>query len=236
MHRLLLIAFLTLATPSLAAAGTYVLGDSIGDGLATTMGFNNLAQVGIHIRGPKALAQIARTPPGSTVYIFLGTNDAEGSLKNIDKSIADVLAAAAQRQLTVIWVGPHCVRKNWDIQSGMLDEILRNQLAKANVKYIGTRNDAGMCSGKFLEPDGVHPTAKGYRYIWAMIESAGGAPTAVASAPPPQKLADAAATTASIAGKPVQARVADAGAHRLVMDIHIPGSPSEPLVWIRTQD
>src|SRR5580658_6637576 len=220
------------------AGGTYVLGDSIGDGLATTMGFNNLAQIGIHIRGPKALAQIARTPPGSTAYIFLGTNDAEGSLKNIDKSIDDVLAAAAQRQLTVIWVGPHCVRKNWDIQSGMLDEILRNQLAKANVKYIGTRNDAGMCSGKFLEPDGVHPTAKGYRYIWAMIESAGGAPTAVASAPPPppQKFADAAATTASIAAKPVQARVADTGAHRLVMDIHVPGSPSEPLVWTRSQD
>jgi hypothetical protein len=48
------------------ASGTYVLGDSIGDGLATTMGFNNLAQIGINIRGPKALAQIARTPPGST--------------------------------------------------------------------------------------------------------------------------------------------------------------------------
>src|SRR5580692_4016973 len=96
------------------AGGTYVLGDSIGDGLATTMGFNNLAQIGIHIRGPKALAQIARTPPGSTAYIFLGTNDAEGSLKNIDKSIDDILDAAAQRQLTVVWVGPHCVHKAWD--------------------------------------------------------------------------------------------------------------------------
>ena len=105
------LAVLPPATP-LFASGTYVLGDSIGDGLATTMGFNNLAQIGIHIRGPKALAQIARTPPGSTAYIFLGTNDAEGSLKNIDKSIDDILDAAAQRQLTVIWVGPHCVRKS----------------------------------------------------------------------------------------------------------------------------
>ena len=113
------------------ASGTYVLGDSIGDGLATTMGFNNLAQIGIHIRGPKALAQIARTPPGSTAYIFLGTNDAEGSLKNIDKSIDDILDAAAQRQLTVIWVGPHCVRKAWDKQASELDGILRNHLAKA---------------------------------------------------------------------------------------------------------
>ena len=115
------------------AGGTYVLGDSIGDGLATTMGFNNLAQIGIHIRGPKALAQIARTPPGSTAYIFLGTNDAEGSLKNIDKSIDDILDAAAQRQLTVVWVGPHCVHKAWDKQGSALDEILRNHLAKARV-------------------------------------------------------------------------------------------------------
>ena len=148
---LIALAALPPATWSLAS-GTYVLGDSIGDGLATTMGFNNLAQIGIHIRGPKALAQIARTPPGSTAYIFLGTNDAEGSLKNIDKSIDDILDAAAQRQLTVVWVGPHCVRKAWDKQASELDQILRNHLAKASVnktsvKYIGTR-DADHLLGK----------------------------------------------------------------------------------------
>ena len=218
------------------AGGTYVLGDSIGDGLATTMGFNNLAQIGIHIRGPKALAQIARTPPGSTAYIFLGTNDAEGSLKNIDKSIDDILDAAAQRQLTVVWVGPHCVRKAWDKQASALDEILRNHLAKASVKYIGTR-DAGICSGKFLEPDGVHLTGKGYRYMWAMIDSGvGTSNTAVASAPQKPndavKPADANITTASLAPRPAPARVD----HRLVMEIHVPGAPSEPLVWTRSQN
>jgi hypothetical protein len=218
------------------AGGTYVLGDSIGDGLATTMGFNNLAQIGIHIRGPKALAQIARTPPGSTAYIFLGTNDAEGSLKNIDKSIDDILDAAVQRQLTVVWVGPHCVHKAWDKQASALDEILRNRLAKASVKYIGTR-DATICSGKFLEPDGVHLTGKGYRYMWAMIDSgAGTSNTAVASAP--QKPNDAAKpndaniTTASLMPRPAPARVD----HRLVMEIHVPGAPSEPLVWTRSQN
>jgi hypothetical protein len=232
---LIALAVLPPATP-LFAGGTYVLGDSIGDGLATTMGFNNLAQIGIHIRGPKALAQIARTPPGSTAYIFLGTNDAEGSLKNIDKSIDDILDAAAQRQLTVVWVGPHCVRKSWDVQGKQLDEILRTHLAKASVKYIGTR-DATICSGKFQEPDGVHLTAKGYRYMWAMIDGAGGASTtAVASAP--QKPNDAAKptaadlTTASLVPRPAQARVD----HRLVMEIHVPGAASEPLVWTRSQN
>ncbi len=232
---LIALAVLPPATWSFAS-GTYVLGDSIGDGLATTMGFNNLAQIGIHIRGPKALAQIERTPPGSTAYIFLGTNDAEGSLKNIDKSIDDILTAAAQRQLTVIWVGPHCVRKSWDKQASELDEILRNHLAKAKVKYIGTR-DAVICSGKFQEPDGVHLTAKGYRYMWAMIDNAGGTPnTAVAGAPQKPKdaakPADADFTTASLAPWLAPARVD----HRLVMEIHVPGAPSDPLVWTRSQN
>jgi len=223
------LAVLPPAAP-LFASGTYVLGDSIGDGLATTMGFNNLARIGIHIRGPKALAQIARTPPGSTAYIFLGTNDAEGSLKNIDKSIDDILDAAAQRQLTVIWVGPHCVRKAWDKQASELDEILRNHLAKAKVRYIGTR-DAVICSGKFQEPDGVHLTAKGYRYMWTMIDGAGGTPNA-AVAGAPQKPADADLTTATLASRPAQPRVD----HRLVMEIHVPGVPSDPLVWTRSQN
>ena len=228
---LIALALLPPATWSFAS-GTYVLGDSIGDGLATTMGFNNLAQTGIHIRGPKALAQIARTPPGSTAYIFLGTNDAEGSLKNIDKSIDDILDAAAQ----------HCVHKAWDKQSSALDEILRSHLANTSVKYIGTR-DATICSGKFLEPDGVHLTGKGYRYMWAMIDSGvGTSNTAVASAPQmpndaakpldAQKSNDGNITTAALALRPAPARVD----HRLVMEIHVPGAPSEALVWTRSQN
>lgn len=234
-----LAALLTPSAAGIAGTGVYVLGDSIGDGLATTMGLNNLAQIGIHIRGPKALAQIERTPPGSTVYIFLGTNDAEGSLKSIDKSIDDVLDAAARRKLTVVWVGPHCVHKNWDKQAGALDDILRKRLAAADVRYVGTRSDSGFCSGKFLEPDGVHPTAKGYRYLWAMIEHAGDAPATVVASAVPQPLSpagsEAAITTGSIAPRPAQARVADAP-HRLVMEIHVPGSPSEPLVWTPAQN
>lgn len=237
----LLTGFILLATPSLAGAATYVLGDSIGDGLAVTMKLNNLAQIGIHIRGPKALAQIERTPPGSTVYIFLGTNDAEGSIKNIEKSIDDVLAAAAERQLTVIWVGPSCVHKSWDGQAATLDRILSTHLAKTSAKYIGMR-DHEMCTGKFLEPDGVHPTGKGYRYMWSKLEGMSDAPpTVVASAAPmalPAKPADKAElTTASIAAPAAQPRVANAGAaHRFVMDIHVPGAPTEPLVWTRSQN
>jgi lysophospholipase L1-like esterase len=225
----LMAGLLALGAPTVAGAATYVLGDSIGDGMAVTMGINNLAQIGIHIRGPKALAQIARTPPGSTVYIFLGTNDAEDNLKNIDKSIDAVVDAAAQRQLTVIWVGPHCVRKSWDGNDRKLDEILSAQLAKTSVRYISTRGDAAICSGKFHEPDGVHLTAKGYRYLWGMVQNtldaAPSAPTAVASATLKPVNGDGAATTGSIGGL-----------HHLVMEIHVPGSPSEPLIWIKAQN
>jgi hypothetical protein len=54
------------------------------------------------------------------------------------------------------------------------------------------------------------------------------------------------AITASVAGQaaaPAPAapappvRVADASApHRLVMEIHVPGSPAEPLVWTRARN
>ena len=236
MHRvkLLIAGLLTLAAPPFAGAATYVLGDSIGDEVATTLHLNNLAQIGIHIRGPKALAQISRTPPGSTVFIFLGTNDAEGSIKNIDKSVDDIVAAADRKHLTVIWLGPHCVRKSWDTRARQLDEILRSHLAGTSVKYISMR-DPQLCTGAFHEPDGIHLTMKGYRYMWAKVQTAVDGPATVVAAATAQ---DASEVTGSIAPRLAsapQSRNPDAaGGRRLVMDFHIPASPSEPLVWLRS--
>jgi lysophospholipase L1-like esterase len=217
----LLVVFLAVGGPSLAQADTYILGDSIGDGVATTLGLHNLAQIGIHIRGPKALAQIARTPPGSTVFIFLGTNDAEDGLKGIEKSIDDVVDAAARRDLHVIWIGPHCVRKAWDSHVRQLDDVLRGELGKTSVKYVSMHGDAAICSGKFHEPDGIHLTGKGYRYMWTMLQNMGDAPAGkVLTAD-----GDGPATTGASGGK-----------HRMVMEIHVPGALSEPLVWTRSQN
>ena len=224
----LLIAATVLASPSCAGAASYVLGDSIGDGLAATIGLPNFAQIGIHIRGPKALAQIARTPPGSTIYIFLGTNDAEGSIKNIEKSIADIVEAAERKRLAVTWLGPHCVRKAWDTRARELDEILRSRLAATAVKYVSMR-DPRICSGSFHEPDGIHLTAKGYRYMWEKVKATVDAPdmnVAAAAAP----VAD---STATIAQQPRPTDIAKP--HRLVMDIHIPVS-SGPLLWTRSSN
>lgn len=99
------------APPALADA--YVLGDSIGEGVAIASGLKKLARISIHIRGSKAIDQINATPVGATAFIVLGTNDAEGSLKNIEKSIDDVVHAGKRRKLKMIWVGPSCVRRSF---------------------------------------------------------------------------------------------------------------------------
>jgi len=78
--------------------------------------------------------------------------------------------------------------------------------------------------------------------MWSKIEG-DAPPTVVESAaqiPLPAKPADKAElTTASITppAPAAQPRVANAGdAHRLVMDIHVPGAPTDPLVWTRSQN
>jgi hypothetical protein len=213
-----LVAAVLLAASSGADAAPYILGDSIGDGVAVTNGQHNLAHIGIHIRGPKAIEQIAQTPPGSTVYIFLGTNDAEGSIKNIDKSVDDVMAAASRRQLRVIWLGPHCVRKSWDAQARELDRILRAHFAGTAIKYVSTR-DPRICSGTYHEPDGVHLTAKGYRILWELARSADGDSADTRTAALPARDDGAAANVVL--------------PHLLVMEIHVPSSGSGPLVWTR---
>ena len=232
-----------LACPSLAGATAYVLGDSIGEGVAIASGLTGLARISVHIRGSKALEQINQTPAGSTVFIVLGTNDADGGIKNIDKSIDAIVAAAERKRLTMIWIGPHCVRRSWDARSRELDEILRARLARTPVKYVSMR-DSRMCSGEFHAPDGVHLKMSGYRYMWEKARSSAGFPT---SAPSPQyasvvtpRPVVADSTGSIVPTAPPVARVAEsrapaaASGRRIVMEVHVPpASPSAALVWTK---
>jgi len=215
-----------------------------------------LAKIGIHIRGPKALAQIEQTPRGATVFIVLGTNDAEGSIKSIAKSIDDIVAAGHRKDLNMTWIGPPCVRKSWDTRARELDEILRNQLAGTAVKYVSMR-DPRLCSGTFHEPDGIHLTMKGYHYMWDKVRAeVGNSDTAVAAAGGDQKGAVAngeatssiqASTSTRSPARP-QTRVAEMvgtqgggatgpASRRLVVEVHVPPPvPSAPLVWVRARD
>jgi hypothetical protein len=174
-----------------AQATAYVLGDSLGVGVAEVAHVKGLARNSIHIRGPKALQQIAQIPAGSTVFLVLGTNDANGSIARLDKSIDDIVRAAEAKNITLVWMGPPCVRKSWDTRARELDLILREKLADTSVRYVSMRDDQ-MCSGALHEPDGVHLKMKGYVHMWQKARIGSG--IEVASADP---TLDVTATVAS---------------------------------------
>jgi hypothetical protein len=252
-----------LAAPATADASAYVLGDSIGEGVAIASGLKGLARISVHIRGPKALAQINATPPGSTVFIVLGTNDADSGIKGIEKSIDGLVEAAARRQLTMYWIGPHCVRAKFDARSRELDQILHDRLATTSVKYISMR-DPKLCASSFYEPDGIHLKMSGYRYMWervrtavadpsilvadqgareqgdvettgAIASPAGAAPTSAApSSAAPSSRAPSSVALSSAASSSAKPDRRRSPAGRLVLEVHTPSAgPSAPILWVR---
>jgi hypothetical protein len=169
------------AAPDLA--GAYVLGDSLGEGVQEVSHLKGFAHVSVHIRGPRTLEQFAQTPPNTTVFLVLGTNDANGTIARLDKSIDNIVAAAADKNINLIWLGPPCVRQSWDSRSKELDDILRARFAGTSVRYVSMRDDE-LCSGSLQEPDGVHLKPKGYVHMWQKAAAAAG--YALASAEPPR--------------------------------------------------
>jgi hypothetical protein len=169
--------------PAPANAAAYVLGDSLGVGVAQVAHLKGLARISVHIRGSKAVEQIASIPAGSTAYLVLGTNDANGSIARLDKSIDNIIRAAQKQSIALVWVGPPCVRHAWDARARELDAILRAKLAATPVRYVSMRDDQ-MCSGALHEPDDVHLKKKGYLHMWQKAQIATG--IEVASADPTQ--------------------------------------------------
>jgi lysophospholipase L1-like esterase len=164
-------------------ADGYVLGDSLGEGVAEVSHLKGLAKVSVHIRGPRALEQFAQTPQNATVFLVLGTNDANGSIARLDKSIDDIVQAAARKNINLIWLGPPCVRQSWDTRSRDLDLQLQARFAGTAVRYVSMR-DPELCSGSLQEPDGVHLKTKGYVHMWEKAVAAAGYAPAAAPAPP----------------------------------------------------
>jgi hypothetical protein len=179
--------------PATGHSAAYVLGDSHGEAMAKIVHVKGLAKISVHIRGPKALAQMAQVPPGSTVFLVLGTNDANGSIARLDKSIDDIVRAAENKNISLVWIGPPCVRKSWDTRARELDGILREKLSLTSVRYVSMRDDE-LCSGALHERDGVHLKTKGYAYMWERAQAASG--IAVASADSAQDLTGSLRATA----------------------------------------
>ena len=147
------------------AGNAIVLGDSLGVGLAEVSHLPNFAHISVHIRGPKAVEQIRRAPPGVTAFVVLGTNDANGSIDRLDKSIDAILDAAQKKHMRLVWIGPPCVKQSWDTRSRKLDAILAAKLPARGVTYVPMRDQA-FCTAGLHEPDGVHLKTKGYIYMW----------------------------------------------------------------------
>ena len=178
-----------------------VIGDSLGVGLAEVSHLKNFAHISVHIRGPKAVDQIRRAPAGATAFVVLGTNDAEGSITNLDKSIEDILGAAAKKHMRLVWIGPPCVHRPWDTRARELDKMLAAKLPPRGVTYVPMR-DPTFCTGGLHEPDGVHLKTKGYAFMWdkarryAGLETTGSIATTAAAPSEPPARRDAAAQAA----------------------------------------
>src|ERR1043166_9225333 len=172
-------ALLLVAPAGPVHSAAFVLGDSLGVGVAQVSHLKGLARISVHIRGPRALEQFARTPSNSTVFLVLGTNDANGSIKSLDKSIDNIVNAAERKNITLVWMGPPCVRQPWDSRSKELDVILRKRFAGTSVRYVSMR-DSDMCTGAFHERDGVHLKTKGYVQVWERGRCEGGSAGAAA--------------------------------------------------------
>ncbi len=142
-----------------------IIGDSLGEGLAEVSHLKSFAHISVHIRGPKALDQVRRAPENSTAFVVLGTNDAEGSIVNLDKYIDDILNLAAKKHMKLVWIGPPCVHRPWDTRARELDKMLAEKLPPRGVTYVPMRDQA-FCTGGLHEPDGVHLKTKGYVYMW----------------------------------------------------------------------
>jgi len=155
------------------AANEDVPGDSLGVGIAMAAGFENRAANSVSIRAGSAVEQLRKLRPGSTVFMSLGTNDAVGSIKGLEKGIDRIIETANASRLKLTWIGPPCVNKPWDTRAVELDGILRARLAGTAITYVSMR-DPSLCTPAVRSSDGVHFNMEGYRGMWAKAAAASG--------------------------------------------------------------
>ncbi|MEA2929364.1 MAG: hypothetical protein QOG38_1792 [Hyphomicrobiales bacterium] len=169
-----LVVGLSLAlAPGARAAGEIILGDSIGAGVRDASGNEGPAIKNLHIRDKAVITQIKNVPADARAFLFLGTNDArEGSLRGIDTAIDNIVRAAQDGRVKLVWIGPSCVNKTWDQKIAQLDTILATRLAPTSVQYVSMRAEKPKLCPASLKGDGVHLTDAGYKQIWSMAFAA----------------------------------------------------------------
>lgn len=157
------------APVAVRATEAIVLGDSIGVGIATTIGFKHVAKRSFSLRRGDVASQLAQIPPDRIGLMSLGLNDAADPVEHLTKSIEKVIDAAGKVDRKLVWLGPPCViGKKWDGRAEQLDQHLKQRLAQTTIQYVSLR-DEKICSPGLRTRDGEHFTTEGYRYVWERI-------------------------------------------------------------------
>ena len=183
LRRFVVCFLLVFAAPSAAfAADVRIIGDSIGEGVHLATSLPSPAnRFNVAIYTPFIFRQLREMPPGATVFMSLGTNDAVGGALDVQKRVEAIVAAAETQGVKLYWMGPPCVLKPWETYSKKLDDILKAQLAATSVTYVSLQ-DASFCERSLHAGDGVHFTMAGYTRMWQKAASAAGLPIVVAAA------------------------------------------------------
>lgn len=157
-----LVAVFLLAGCLNAKSETFIAGDSLCVGLAQASGIKSVARVGAPTI--KAVSQLKRIPEGATVILCLGTNDAAARLHGFQTAVDAVLAEAAKRKQTIIWVGPVSTSLWWEPFSDQADTYLALKIKNyVSLRAIGW--NPGDRAG-----DRIHLTPKGYARVWAIVK------------------------------------------------------------------
>lgn len=157
---------LALIAPTFASdRPVWIIGDSIGVGLALASGHKSAAVVGTRFTDTKAmLKQIAKVPDGAYVVISLGTNDHADFLNNFNK-VTKITQALRAKNCSYVWVGPVYVEKG-KVSTYNVNIALKNVKGGA---YIGVYDYTKTLS-KYRAKDGVHFTMAGYKKLWHYVE------------------------------------------------------------------
>ncbi len=151
------------------AADAVVLGDSIGQGIATTIGLKSVAKRSFSLRRGDIGEQLKFVPAQAVGLMSLGLNDAADPVEHLSKSIERIVEKALGSEKKLVWIGPPCVLgKSWDKRAEALDAYLKQRLSATSIQYVSLR-DASICAPKLRTGDGEHFTADGYKYLWDKI-------------------------------------------------------------------
>ena len=175
-------ALLILPLTAARAESGRVIGDSIGVGVSWAAKITSTAKNSVAIYSGGIMEQLRQARKGETVFMSLGTNDAVGGALDVKPKVAAIVAEADKLGVKLVWIGPPCVRKDWEKYAKQLDGILAAEL-EGKATYVSTQG-AEFCDARVHAAEGVHFTMAGYTRMWQKAAAAADFSTVVASAEP----------------------------------------------------